>query len=73
MGMGGNKQKIKKILSKNDKIFCYCISDYPLEFGKIDWISAKKYDGIFRSYHGDFSTNRFFNFEKTVKDKKNIY
>jgi len=35
MGMGGNKKKIQKIFSKNETIFCYCISKYPLEFKKI--------------------------------------
>ncbi len=46
MGMGGNKNKIKKIFSKNKKIFCYCISEYPTEFSKIKWNEVKKYDGF---------------------------
>ena len=46
MGMGGNKNKIKKIFSKNKIIFCYCISEYPTEFSKIKWNEAKKYDGF---------------------------
>ena len=29
MGMGGNRKKIENIFSKNQKIFCYCISEYP--------------------------------------------
>ena len=38
MGMGGDKNKIKKLFSKNkDILFCYCISEYPLEFKKINW------------------------------------
>ena len=44
MGMGGNKKKILKIFSKNNKTFCYCISEYPLEFVKIDWVMALQYD-----------------------------
>lgn len=46
MGMGGDKEKIKKIFSKNKTTFCYCISDYPLEFKKINWNEAIKYDGF---------------------------
>jgi pseudaminic acid synthase len=46
MGMGGNKNKIKKIFSKNKIVFCYCISEYPTEFSKIKWNEAKKYDGF---------------------------
>ncbi len=46
MGMGGNKKKIKKIFSKNKVIFCYCISDYPLKFNKINWKKAITYDGF---------------------------
>lgn len=46
MGMGGNKEKIKKIFSKNKTTFCFCISEYPLEFNKINWNEAVKYDGF---------------------------
>ena len=46
MGMGGNKEKIKKIFSKNKILFCYCISDYPLKFEKINWKQAITYDGF---------------------------
>ena len=70
MGMGGNKQKIKKILSKNDKIFCYCISDYPLEFGKIDWISAKKYDGFSDHTMGILAPIVFSILKKQSRTKK---
>ena len=42
MGMGGNKKKIKNIFSSNKTIFCYCISDYPLEFKKINWNEGYK-------------------------------
>ena len=37
MGMGGNKEKIKKIFSKNQIVFCYCISEYPTPLEKINW------------------------------------
>ena len=46
MGMGGDREKIKKIFSKNSKTFCYCISDYPLKFNKINWNNAIKFDGF---------------------------
>jgi sialic acid synthase SpsE len=46
MGMGGNKTQIKKILSNNKITFCYCISEYPTEFKKINWNVLKKFDGF---------------------------
>ncbi len=46
MGMGGDIKKIKKIFSKNKTTFCYCISDYPLKFTKINWNQAMNYDGF---------------------------
>ena len=46
MGMGGNKEKIKKILSKNKITFCYCISEYPTDFKKINWKEIRKFDGF---------------------------
>ena len=46
MGMGGNRNKIKKIFSRNKIIFCYCISEYPTALNKIQWNEAKKYDGF---------------------------
>ena len=46
MGMGGNKKQIMKIFSKSKKTFCYCISEYPAPFEKIDWKKAFKYDGF---------------------------
>ena len=46
MGMGGNKMKIRRIFRKNKPVFCYCISEYPLEFKKIKWDEAVKYDGF---------------------------
>ena len=46
MGMGGNKKYIKKIFSKNKTTFCYCISEYPLLFQKINWKNAIQFDGF---------------------------
>ena len=46
MGMGGNRKKIENLFDKNQTTFCYCISEYPLDFKKINWAKAKKYDGF---------------------------
>ncbi len=46
MGMGGNRKKIENLFDKNQTTFCYCISEYPLNFKKINWAKAKKYDGF---------------------------
>ena len=46
MGMGGDKNYIKKIFSKNKITFCYCISEYPLLFQKINWENAIQFDGF---------------------------
>jgi sialic acid synthase SpsE len=46
MGMGGDIRKIKKIFSNNKKVFCYCISEYPTTFNKINWKKALRYDGF---------------------------
>jgi sialic acid synthase SpsE len=46
MGMGGDKKYIKKIFSKNKTTFCYCISEYPLPFKKINWKNIIQFDGF---------------------------
>ena len=46
MGMGGDKEKIKKMFSKNQTTFCYCISEYPTPLKKINWKKAINYDGF---------------------------
>jgi len=46
MGMGGDKKYIKKIFPKNKMTFCYCISEYPLSFQKINWKDAIQFDGF---------------------------
>ena len=46
MGLGGSKNTIKKIFSKNTTTFCYCISEYPLKLSKINWKEAIKFDGF---------------------------
>jgi len=46
MGMGGNRKKIENIFSKNQKTFCYCISEYPVDINKINWKNAIKFDGF---------------------------
>ena len=44
--MGGSKNRIEKIFSKNKKTFCYCISEYPTKIEKINWNEAVKFDGF---------------------------
>ena len=71
MGMGGNKQQIQKIFSKNKLLFCYCISEYPLEFKKINWTNALKFDG-FSDHTLGIIAPIFFATLKKSKNTKNI-
>ena len=71
MGMGGNKQQIKKIFSKNNLLFCYCISDYPLNFKKINWDTAIKFDG-FSDHTLGITAPIVFASLKKYKNAKNI-
>jgi len=72
MGMGGNKRKISKIFEKNKTVFCYCISDYPLKFEKINWRKAIKYDG-FSDHTMDILAPILFTIFKKQKKSKRIY
>ena len=72
MGMGGNKKKISKIFENNKTTFCYCISDYPLNFDKINWIDAVKYDG-FSDHTMDIVAPILFTLLKKQKKSKKIY
>ena len=72
MGMGGNKKKISKIFEKNKTTFCYCISDYPLNFEKINWKNAIKYDG-FSDHTMDVLAPIIFTVLKKQKKSKKIY
>ena len=72
MGMGGNKKKILKMFSKNNKTFCYCISEYPLEFEKIDWAMASQYDG-FSDHTMGIMAPIIFTILKKIKNSKKIY
>ena len=72
MGMGGNKKKILKIFSKNNKTVCYCISEYPLEFEKIDWAMALQYDG-FSDHTMGITAPIIFTSLKKINNSKEIY
>lgn len=72
MGMGGNKKKISKIFENNKTTFCYCISDYPLNFDKINWIDAVKYDG-FSDHTMDIVAPILFTLLKKQKKSGKIY
>ena len=71
MGMGGNKNKIKRIFSKNKITFCYCISEYPLDYKKINWRNAVKYDG-FSDHTLGISAPIVFTLLKKIQNSKNI-
>ncbi len=64
MGMGGDRNKIQKIFSNNATTFCYCISDYPLKFSKIDWKQAIKFDGFSDHTLGITASILFTTFKK---------
>ena len=72
MGMGGNKKRISKMFKKNKTTFCYCISDYPLNFEKINWRNAIKYDG-FSDHTMDVLAPIIFTVLKKQKKSKRIY
>jgi len=71
MGMGGNKKKINKIFSKNQKTFCYCISEYPTNINKINWKDAVKFDG-FSDHTLGITAPLIFATLKKQKNSKNI-
>lgn len=70
MGMGGKKKLIKKIFSKNKATFCYCISEYPLSFHKIDWKEAVTYDGFSDHTMGIIAPILFVILKKQKRAKK---
>ncbi len=72
MGMGGNKKKISNIFKKNKVTHCYCISEYPLKFEKIDWKKALNFDG-FSDHTMEIITPILFTMLKKQKNAKNIY
>ena len=69
MGMGGNRKKIENIFSKNQKIFCYCISEYPTDMNKIDWKNAIKFDGFSDHTLGIIAPIIFVMLKKQQKSK----
>jgi sialic acid synthase SpsE len=71
MGMGGNKKKMEKIFSKNKTTFCYCISEYPLKFSKINWKEAIKYNG-FSDHTSGITAPLLFAILKKQKNSKEI-
>ena len=71
MGMGGNRKKIENIFSKNQKTFCYCISEYPTSMNKIDWKNAIKFDG-FSDHTLGITASIIFAMLKKQQKSKNI-
>ena len=72
MGMGGNKKKILIMFSKNNKTFCYCISEYPLKFEKIDWAMALQNDGFSDHTMGIMAPIIFTILKKLKTQRKSI-
>ena len=72
MGMGGNKKKVSNMFDGKKTTFCYCISDYPLNFDKINWIDAVKYDG-FSDHTMDIVAPILFTLLKKQKKSRKIY
>ena len=72
MGMGGNKKKIQNIFLKNKITFCYCISDYPLNFNKINWKKAINFDGFSDHTMGITAPILFATLKKQKKSKQII-
>ena len=72
MGMGGSKKKIIRIFKKNKPVFCYCISEYPLEFKKIKWDEAVKYDG-FSDHTEGIIAPILYSILKKQKRTKSVY
>lgn len=72
MGMGGDRNKIQKIFSNNDTTFCYCISDYPLKFSKINWKQAIKFDG-FSDHTMDILASVLFATFKKQKNSSSVF
>jgi len=71
MGMGGDFKKIEKIFSKNNKTFCYCISEYPTNINDIKWKNAIKYNG-FSDHTLGITASLIFTMLKKQQNSKNI-
>ena len=71
MGMGGDFKKIEKIFSKNNKTFCYCISEYPTNIDDIKWKNAIKYNG-FSDHTLGITAPLIFTMLKKQQNSKNI-
>ncbi len=72
MGMGGDKKKLQNIFLKNKVTFCYCISDYPLNFNKINWKKAVNFDGFSDHTMGITAPILFAILKKQKKSKQII-
>ena len=69
MGMGGNRKKIENIFSKNQKTFCYCISEYTADINKINRKNAIKFDGFSDHTLGIIAPIIFVMLKKQQKSK----
>ena len=71
MGMGGSRKKLENIFLKNNITFCYCISDYPLNFEKINWKKAVNFNG-FSDHTMNITAAILFTVLKKQKKSKQI-
>ena len=60
------------MFKKEKTTFCYCVSEYPLEFKKINWTKAIKFDG-FSDHTMDILAPIVFSVLKKQKKAKRIY
>ena len=72
MGMGGDRKTISKIFKNTKPTFCYCVSDYPLKFEKINWKEAIEFDG-FSDHTMDIFAPVCYALMKRQKNAKKIY
>jgi len=71
MGMGGNRKYLEQIFKNNkNSIFCYCISEYPLKFDKINWKKALTYGGFSDHTLGIIAPIVFTTLKKKLGSKK---
>ena len=71
MGMRGSRKKLENIFLKNNRTFCYCISDYPLNFEKINWKKAVNFNG-FSDHTMNITAAILFTVLKKQKKSKQI-
>ena len=70
MGMGGNKNYLKRLFKNSDITFCYCISEYPTDIKKINWKNAIEFNGFSDHTLGITAPIIFATLKKQMKSKQ---